>query len=287
MVFDRGAKGGVLVRRALGFMLLVVMTLPVAAQRAGVPAPASMPPPQYGGAMPVDSTGAPASTQGQVMRYSPVAPQPANPSTGSTGAQPSTPASLGGLGVDYRISPNDLFDVEVFGVPDLKRTVRVNASGLVSLPMLGAISVVGLTAEEAEVRIAKAYSEKLLQDPQVSVFIREFSAQQVTLEGAVRSPGIYTYTGTLTLLQAIARAGGRGELADFSNIMVFRRTEGSVATVGRKYDGNEIQSGVIDDPILQANDVIVSKRSPGRVVLRDSIISDVIGIFNPFSYLGR
>jgi polysaccharide export outer membrane protein len=88
------------------------------------------------------------------------------------------------------------------------------------------------------------------------------------------------------LLQAIARAGGRGELADFSNIMVFRRSDG-VTVVGRKYDGTEIQSGVIDDPILQANDVIVVKRSPGRVVLRDSIISDVIGIFNPFSYLGR
>lgn len=266
--------------RKLVTVVVMATAVSASAQGAGTPVPASLPPPQAGAMTPATPEVSRSAALGRG--------QATAAATSSTGApMPSTPASLGGLGLDYRISPNDLFDVEVFGVPDLKRTVRVNASGLVSLPMLGPLAVIGLTAEEAEARIAKAYAEKLLQDPQVSVFIKEFSAQQVTLEGAVRSPGIYTYTGQLTLLQAIARAGGRGDLADFSNIMVFRRADGGVATVGRKYDGNEIQSGVIDDPILQANDVIVVKRSPGRVVLRDSIISDVIGIFNPFSYLGR
>ena len=130
--------------------------------------------------------------------------------------------ALAGFGADYRIGPNDLLEIDVYGVAELKRTVRVNSTGLVSLPLIGSIALAGLTAQQAEAAIAARYAEKYLQDPQVSVFIKEFTSQRVTIEGAVARPGIYPLTGQITLLRAMALAGGRGELANLENVMVYR-----------------------------------------------------------------
>ena len=130
--------------------------------------------------------------------------------------------ALAGFGADYRIGPNDLLEIDVYGVTDLKRTVRVNSTGLVSLPLIGSIALAGLTAQQAEAAIAARYAEKYLQDPQISVFIKEFTSQRVTIEGAVARPGIYPLTGQITLLRAMALAGGRGELANLDNVMVYR-----------------------------------------------------------------
>lgn len=193
---------------------------------------------------------------------------------------------LAGLGADYRISPNDLIEVEVYGVPELKRTVRVNSSGLVSLPLVGSVAVGEMTTEQAEKHLAKAYSQKYLQDPQISIFIREFTTQRITLEGAIKSPGVYPFTGQITLLRAIARAGGSGNLADMSQVLIFRNVPGGPPEA-TAYDVTAIQKGTATDPLLKADDVIVVKRSPGRVVIRDSIFSDIIGIINPFSYIGK
>ena len=66
-------------------------------------------------------------------------------------------------------------------------------------------AVAGLTAQDAEKLIAARYEEKYLQNPQVSLFIKEFTTQRITIEGAVAKPGIYPVTGQLTLLRALAR----------------------------------------------------------------------------------
>ena len=212
-------------------------------------------------------------------------PATAGPTLGAESAAIPGPG-LAGLGVDYRISPNDLIEVEVYGVPELKRTVRVNSSGLVSLPLVGSVAIGSLTAEQAEKQLAKAYGEKYLQNPQISIFIREFTTQRITLEGAIKSPGVYPFTGDITLMRAMARAGGRGELADYSEVVIFRNVPGGKPE-SKVYDVTEIQKGNAPDPLLKADDVIVVKRSPGRVVIRDSIVGDIIGIFNPFSYIGK
>ena len=227
------------------------------------------------------------SPRPQPMTATPMSGVPATAAgaQGAPGAMVQGPG-LAGLGVDYRISPNDLLEVEVYGVPDLKRTVRVNSSGLVSLPLVGQVSLGGLTAEQAEARLAQVYGDKYLQNPQVSIFIREFTTQRITMEGAVRSPGVYPFTGQITLMRAIAQAGGRGDLADLSQVVIFRNVPGGEPE-SKVYDLTEIRSGAAADPLLKADDVIVVKRAPGRVVIRDSIIGDIIGIFNPFSYIGK
>ena len=198
--------------------------------------------------------------------------------------RPSALGTLASLGADYRIGPNDLMDVEVFGVPDLKRTIRVNSSGQISLALIGSVVVAGLSAQAAEELIGRKYTEKYLQNPQVSIFIREFTSQRITLEGAVAKPGIYPITGQVTLLRALALAGGGAAYSDLSQIKVFRTgTDGEKLT--QTYNLIKIRSGESVDPFIVADDVIVINRDPVRAALRDSLFRDVIDSVNPFSGL--
>ena len=190
--------------------------------------------------------------------------------------------SLAGLGADYRIGPNDLVEVEVFGVPDLKRVVRVNSSGMVSLALVGNVALAGLTAQQAEANIAERYAEKYLQDPHVSVFIKEFTTQRITIQGAVARPGIYPVTGQLTLMRALALAGGRGAFADLNEINLFRTINQQTPQM-LTYDLEKIGNGEAPDPVVMADDVIVVRRSPARAALRDSLFSDIVDTLNPFS----
>lgn len=186
------------------------------------------------------------------------------------------------LADDYQIAPEDLLEIEVFGIKDLERTVRVNSTGHISLPLVGQIRVAGLTGAGAEALIAQEYGEKYLQDPQVSVFIKEFTTQRITVDGAVYKPGIYPIKGDMTLLRALALAGGGGQLADLENVMLFRLTpEGK--PVSEKHDVLKIRMGEAPDPALRNDDMVVVNREPTRVMLRDSKLRDFIDFINPFS----
>ena len=193
-----------------------------------------------------------------------------------------TASSANGPGADYKIAPNDLLDVEVFGVPELKRTVRVSSTGHVSLPLIGLVLVAGMGPADAEALIASQYASRYLQDPQVSVFIREFTTQRITLDGAVVKPGIYPLTGQITLLRALALAGGGAPLADLENVMLFRLLPDG-RTQQERYDVLKIRKGEAPDPLLQGDDVVVVNRDPRRTALRDSLFRDMIDTLNPFS----
>jgi polysaccharide export outer membrane protein len=189
--------------------------------------------------------------------------------------------SLASVGTDYRIGANDLVDFDVFGVPNMQRTVRVNASGMVALPLIGPVTLAGLTAAQAENLIAQKYAENYLQDPQVSLFIKEFTTQRITIEGAVARPGIYPVTGQLTLLRALALAGGGAQFAQLNEIMLFRGGSAQEANT-QMFDLEKIRNGDIPDPVVNSDDVIVVKRDPKRTALRDSFFGDLLSTLNPF-----
>jgi polysaccharide biosynthesis/export protein len=200
---------------------------------------------------------------------SPVTPSPVLPAAG--------PLSI----KDYRIGPEDLLEIQVFGVDQLSRTVRVNSRGFISLPLIGPIEVAGMTAQEAEASIAAKLGANYLQDPQVSLFIKEFTSQRITIEGAVNKPGIYPLRGQTTLLQSLALAGGQASLSDMSEVMLFRTdVNGKRSAVA--YDVERIRSGELDDPAVVNEDLIVIKRSRGRTFLKDSIFKDFLEAINPF-----
>ena len=182
------------------------------------------------------------------------------------------------------MGPNDLIEVEVLELENLKRTVRVNAAGAISLPLIGRIVVAGLASNEAEELIASRYAEKYLQNPQVSIFIKEFTTERITVEGAVARPGIFPLTGRITLLRVLAMAGGFGSIADTSKVMLYRVNDQRVREVA-VYDVEKIRAGKSDDPAIQGDDLIVVQRDSTRVLLKDSLFRDVIDSINPFSIL--
>jgi polysaccharide biosynthesis/export protein len=211
--------------------------------------------------------------------------QPADNPKRPAGPQPAANAApMVSLGKDYRVGPNDLIDVEVFDMENLKRTVRVNAAGAISLPLIGQVPVGGLNSQEVEERIAARYSEKYLQNPQVSVFIKEFTSERITIEGAVARPGIFPLTGQITLLRALAIAGGFGPIANTSAVMLYRNNEKNVREVS-VFDVENIRAGKADDPVIKGDDLIVVQRDSTRVLLKDSVFRDIIDSINPFSAL--
>jgi len=109
---------------------------------------------------------------------------------------------------EYRIGAKDLLDLSVVGLEEMSKTVRVSEDGTISLPFLGIVNVYGLTKAELESRLAELLEASVLQDAQVTVFIREYMSQRVSVLGAVKNPGPYQLMGRQTLLQVIALAGG-------------------------------------------------------------------------------
>lgn len=215
--------------------------------------------------------------------------RPADDSARKAGMQqpgmPVPPASpLFSMGKEYKVGPNDLLDIEVLNLENGKRTVRVNAAGYITLPLVGTVGVAGLTQQEVEKQIAAIYGEKYLQDPQVSVFIKEFTTERITIDGAVSKPGIYPLVGQMTLLRALALAGGFGQIANTSQVKLFRQGEKGQRQVAT-FDVDRIRAGKDEDPAIRGDDLIVVQRDATRALLKDSILRDVIDSINPFSVL--
>lgn len=160
----------------------------------------------------------------------------------------------------YQIGAFDLLQIDVFQVPELSQTVRVNSKGYISLPLIGAIQVRGLTSRQLEVYLAQLLGKKYLQNPQVSVFIKEYASQQVTIEGAVEEPGTYPLMGPTTLLQVIAEAEGLTDVADEESVKLFRYTDNNTRQVF-SYNLEAIRAGQMPDPKIQSGDIIVVSKS--------------------------
>ena len=234
---------------------------------------------------PVDAARQPAGAglpSGEGAAAAPGSPQAGEGAGAAAKAgEPQPLNTLTTVGADYKIGPSDLLDFDIYGVPDMQRTVRVNASGMVSLPLVGPVMLAGQTTAQAEATIAAIYAKDFLQDPQVSLFIKEFTSQRITIEGAVAKPGIYPVIGQLTLLRALALAGGGGQYAQLNEVMLFRSGSSTEANT-QTFDLEKIRTGEIPDPVINADDVIVVKRDPKRTALRDSLFSHFLTTSNPF-----
>ena len=205
---------------------------------------------------------------------------PRNAVAGGVLPAPDTTSASGAYegGTDYRIGAQDLLEVSVFGVDELTQEVRVNSNGQVSLPLIGAVMAGGKTIPELETDIATKLSAGYLQNPQVSVFVKEFTSQRVTLGGAVKKPGIYPITGKTTLLQAVSMAEGVTELADLGAVVLFRTIDGK--RMAAVYDINEITGGRMEDPQLYGDDIVMIEQSGSKTAFRRIVESiPILGVF--------
>lgn len=174
-------------------------------------------------------------------------------------------------GSDYRIGAQDLLEITVFGLKDFDREVRVNSNGQISLPLVGVVRAGGVTIPELEKDIEAKLKDGFLQDPQVSVFVKEFTSQQVTLEGSLNKPGVYPIKGRTSLLQAIALAEGVNDLADLQGVVIFRTVKGK--RMGAVFDLAKVRAGLVADPQIYGNDLIVVEKSGSKSAYREFIQS--------------
>ena len=112
------------------------------------------------------------------------------------------------LAEDYRIGAEDVIQITVYDQPDLSISVKVSPDGYIPFPLLGRIKAEGFTGRELEKEVEDKLLADYLKNPQVSILIKEYRSRKVYVLGGVASPGIYELTGTISLLEALSRAGG-------------------------------------------------------------------------------
>jgi polysaccharide export outer membrane protein len=119
------------------------------------------------------------------------------------------PSQLTSNAPDTLISAGDLLRISVFDVKDFDIDARVSARGDVSLPLVGDVLLAGLTPDEAQAVIARRLvTGNFILEPQVSVFVKEYAAQGVSVLGEVEKPGIYPLLGSHGLFDVLSMAGG-------------------------------------------------------------------------------
>jgi len=172
---------------------------------------------------------------------------------------------------DYKIGPEDLVEISVFEVEKLNKTVRVSSQGNISLPLLGVLRVKGLTANQLERELTELLAQKYLQNPQVSVFIKEYRSQRISVLGAVKQPKVFEVTGHRTILDMLAMAEGLRE--DAGNTLFLMRPPRLEREASR--DGQDSEGGGPRTFVISLEDLLVK----GNLTLNIPVMhGDVINI---------
>lgn len=167
------------------------------------------------------------------------------------------------------IGPLDTIEVDVFTVPELSRELQVDASGRISMPLVGTLDARGKTAGELAEAIESALRQKYVRDPEVTINIKNSVSQVVTMEGQLVEPGLYPVTNQMTLLRAVASAKGLTEFARTDDVVILRTVGGQ--RLAGLYNMAAIRRGLYEDPAIYANDIVVVGDSPARRLFRDFV----------------
>lgn len=224
----------------MGRMRKTLVSIIIAASLAGC---AGTPPPQSSAQLTVipDSQGLPAPSRGDL-------------------AAADRPALIG---------PLDTINVDIFNVPELSREMQVDASGRISMPLIGTVDARNKTADELARTIEASLQGRYIRNPQVTVNIRSSVSQVVTVDGEVKDPGLYPVTNQMTLMRVIASAKGLSEFAKQEQVVILRTVENQ--RMAGLYDIGAIRRGAYADPAIYANDIVIVGDSPQRRLFRDVI----------------
>lgn len=168
----------------------------------------------------------------------------------------------------YLVGPYDRVAIDVYGVPELSRTVQVDAGGHISLPLIGELDAAGNTPAQIAEIIKTRLRGRYVRDPQVIVNADTVN-QMITVDGDVDEPGLYPVVGRMTLMRAIARAKGVTEYADTHFVVVFRRVNNQ--DMAALYDLRAIRLGMYQDPEVFSNDIVYVGESQARRLFSQAI----------------
>ena len=188
-----------------------------------------------------------ASTLSAQGAAKPGAPAPAPAPRGPGGV--STPA-------DYVIGPDDELTVVFWRDKDMSTDVTVRPDGKISLPLLNDVHAAGLTPDQLREQITAA-AAKFVEDPTVTVVVKEIRSRKVYITGQVGKPGPYLLSGPTTVLQLIAMAGGVLEYADSKNITVMRVENGHQLSLQFNYKDVTHRKNLKQNIELKPGDTVI------------------------------
>jgi polysaccharide export outer membrane protein len=158
-----------------------------------------------------------------------------------------------------RIGPGDLLEVKVFGAPELGNTLRVSSEGEIAIALIGSVRVAGLTPEQAQTQIEQRFRDGgYLRNPHVSILVKEFASQGISVLGEVAHPGVYPLLGSHRLLDAIAAAGGTTAYAGKRVVVSHRKSSDAVEKVLLARDPETTSTQNIE---LRPGDTVIVSRA--------------------------
>jgi polysaccharide export outer membrane protein len=152
------------------------------------------------------------------------------------------------------LGPGDELEVTVYGAPDLSGHSRVSADGNISVPLIGYVRVAGLSSSEAEATIeAQLRKNNIVNDPQVSVYAKEYTNSGISVAGEVAKPGFYSAVGPHRLLDVLQAAGGPTDRAA-DKVVITHRDQMESRTLSISKDPAEMAASNV---VLQPGDTVV------------------------------
>jgi polysaccharide biosynthesis/export protein len=155
---------------------------------------------------------------------------------------------------EFVIGAEDVLAVNVWKEPEISRTVPVRPDGKITLPLIGEIQASGLTAQKLQEEIGRRLAT-YVSNPDVTVIVQEVKSLKFNIMGEVVKPGSYTLSKPMTVLNAIAIAGGLRDFAKQGNIYVLRVTENGIVRL--PFDYKSVIKARKQDLELQPRDTVV------------------------------
>jgi polysaccharide export outer membrane protein len=148
---------------------------------------------------------------------------------------------------NYAIGANDVLSIQVFDQADLGGKYAVEADGTFSFPLIGRIKAAGLTIREFEEALRKRLADGYFRNPQVAVAIEQYRSQRIFVMGEVRTTGQVPLTGGMTLIEALARAGGALPSAS-GDVAIVRGRNGAAGPIppGEEEGAEIIRASIAD-----------------------------------------
>ena len=183
----------------------------------------------------------------------------------------------------YLLRANDKISISVFREPEFSiQSIQVGVEGNVSVPMLGSIPAAGMTTKQFEQDVTRRLAAAGLKTPLVTVNIAEYASHQVTVEGAVETPGVFTFQPGARLSSAMAMAQGPKRSAKLDQVAVFRESPEGIMIA--KFDYAQVRQGTMLDPVLQPGDRVVVG-TDGLSVFWDDLLK-ALPVFGVFAVAG-
>jgi len=172
-------------------------------------------------------------------------------------SSPPAPTNLPVAEVSRVIGPDDMFEVSVLGEKDIPHEFQVQPDGSIDFPYLGRLQVSGLEPQEVVDLLRKKLEEaKILQDPQITMVMKQYNSKKVNIIGQVGHPDSFPWTPGLTLLVGITHCGGFTPMADSNHVILIRHVS-KEKTVKAVVSVDSIMHNAQQDVALQPGDTVI------------------------------